>query len=110
MAVDEHSLLQCLDLELPVQIDNSIEQDFLFHEKEIIYPAVVNVIYEHEKSQQNLKEIEWCKALVGMPKFTIKEIEKHRQSSGNIQGLLITKTLVIGRKFKEERFLTVDSI
>ena len=42
MAVDEHSLLQCLDLELPAQIDNSIEQDFLLHQKEIIYPAVVN--------------------------------------------------------------------
>ena len=53
MAADEYSLLQCLDLELPVQIDNSIEQDFLFHEKEIIHPAVVNVIYEHKKSQQN---------------------------------------------------------
>ena len=53
MAVDEHSLLQCLDLELPVQTDNSIEQDFLLHKKEIIYPAVVNVIYWHEESQQN---------------------------------------------------------
>ena len=54
MAADEHSLFQCLDLELPVQIDNSIEQDFFFfHEKEIIYPAAVNVIYEHKKSQQN---------------------------------------------------------
>ena len=46
--------------------------------KEIIYPAVVNVIYEHEKSQQNSEEIEWSKTLVGMPTFTIKEIEKHR--------------------------------
>ena len=62
-------------------VDNSIEQDFLFHEKEIIYAAVVNVIYEHEKSQQNSKEIEWSKTLVGMPTFTIKEIEKHRQLS-----------------------------
>ena len=51
-------------LELPVQIDNSTEQDFLFHEKEIIYPAVVNVIYElknlsrtQKKSQQNLSRI-----------------------------------------------------
>ena len=38
---------------MPVQIGNSIEQDYLLHEKEIIYPAVVNVIYEHEESQQN---------------------------------------------------------
>ena len=29
MAMDEHSLLQCFNLELPVQTDNSIEQDFL---------------------------------------------------------------------------------
>ena len=79
MAADENSLLQCLDLELPVQTDNSIEQDFLFHEKKKIYPAVVNVIYEREKSQQNSEEIDWSKALVGMPTFTIKEIEKHRQ-------------------------------
>ena len=70
----------------------------------------MNVIYEHEKSQQNSEEIEWSKTLVGMPTFTIKEIEKHRQLSGKIQGLPITKTLVRGRKFKEERFLTADSI
>ena len=110
MAEDEHSLLQCLDLELPVKIDNSIEQDFLFHEKEIIYPTVVNVIYEHKKFQQNSEEIEWSKTLVGMPTFTMKEIEKHRQLSSKIQGLPIMKTLVRGRKFKEERFLTADSI
>ena len=103
--MDEHSLLQCLDLELPAQIDNSIEQDFLLHEKKkkkkkliiiiiIIYPAVVHVIYEHEESQQNSEQIERSKTLVGMPTFTIKEIEKHSQLSGKIQGLLITKTLV----------------
>ena len=69
MAADEHSLLQCLDLELPVQIDNSLEQDFFFYEKEMIYPAVVNVIYEHEKSQQSSEKIEWSKTLVSMPTF-----------------------------------------
>lgn len=53
MVVDENSLLQYLDLELPVKTDNSIEQDFSFHEKELIFPAVLNVIYEHDKSQQN---------------------------------------------------------
>ena len=47
--------------------------------KKKIYPAVVKVIYEREKSQQNSEEIDWSKALVGMPTFTIKEIEKHRQ-------------------------------
>ena len=74
MAVDEYSLLHGLDLELPVQIDNSVEQDFLLLEKEIIYPAAVNVIYEHEESQENSseEEVERSKALVGMPTFTIK--------------------------------------
>ena len=43
--------------------------------------------------------------LVGMPTFIIKEIEKHRQLSDKIQRLPITKTLVRGRTFKEERFL-----
>ena len=66
----------------------------------------MNVIYEHEKSQQNSEETKWSKTLVGMPTFTIKEIEKHRQLSDKIQGLPITKTLVRGRAFKEERFLS----
>ena len=112
MAVDEYSLLHGQDLELPVQIDNSVEQDFLLLEKEIIQPAAVNVIYEHEESQQNSseeEEVEWSKALVGMPTFTIKEIGKHRQLSGKIQRLPIKKTLVRGRKFTEESFLTADS-
>ena len=84
-----------------MRIDNSIEQGFLFHEKGIIYPAVVNVICEHEKSQQNSQEVEWSKTLVGMPTFTIKEIKKHRQLSENIQGLPITKTRVSIIQFLE---------
>ena len=86
MVVDEYSLLHGLGLELPVQIDNSVGQDFLLLEKKN-YPAAVNVIYEHEESQQNSseeEEVEWSKALVCMPTFTIKEIGKHRQLSGKI--------------------------
>ena len=59
----------------------------------------MNVTYKHEKSQQN-SELKWSKTLVGMATFTIKEIEKHRQLSGKIQGLPITKTLVRGQKRK----------
>ena len=62
----EDSLLPCLNLELPAQIDNSIEQKFLLYEKETIYPMVVNIIDDHEESQQNSEEIEWCKTLVGV--------------------------------------------
>ena len=62
----EDSLLPCLNLELPAQIDNSIEQKFLLYEKETIYPMVVNIIDDHEESRQNSEEIEWCKTLVGV--------------------------------------------
>ena len=78
-----------------------MEQDFLYHEEEIIYPRVVNVVYEHEESQQNSEEINWSQNLVGMPTFTIKEIVKYRQLNSKIQGLPITKTLVRGRKNKK---------
>ena len=89
-----------------MQIDSSMEQDFLYHEEEIIYPRVVNVVYEHDESQQNSEEIDWSKTLVGMPTFTIKEIVKYRQLNSKIQGLPITKTLVRGRKFRKKDFLT----
>ena len=78
-----------------------MEQDFLYHEEEIIYPRVVNVVYEHEESQQKSEEINWSKTLVGMPTFTIKEIVKYRQLNSKIQGLPITKTLVRGQKNKK---------
>ena len=64
----EDSLLPCLNLELPAQIDNSIEQKFLLYEKETIYPMVllINIIDDHEESQQNSEETEWYKTLVGV--------------------------------------------
>ena len=43
-----------------------------------------------------------------MPLFSIKEIEIHRKSSG--KGSAIIKTLDRGRKFKEERYLSADSV
>ena len=76
-----------MDLELPVQVDNSIEQDFLFHKNEIIYPAVANVTYEHEKSQQNSEEVEWSKTLERMPTFTIKEIKKTQTVERKYSGI-----------------------
>ena len=45
-----------------------------------------------------------------MPLFTIKEIELHRKSSGKMPGLAIVKTLDRGKKFKEERHISADSI
>ena len=43
-----------------------------------------------------------------MPLFSIKEIEIHRKSIG--KGSAIIKTLDRGRKFKEERYLSADSV
>ena len=55
-------------------------------------------------------EKNWGKLLDGMPIFTIREIEIHRQNSGKIPGVSIIKTLERGRKFKEERYISADSI
>ena len=55
-------------------------------------------------------EITWRKSLVGMPVVTIKEIEAHRKKSGKGNGGAILKTIERGRKFKEERYITADSI
>ena len=45
-----------------------------------------------------------------MPTFTIKEIEIHRKESGKSHGRSIIKTLDRRKKFKDERYLSADSI
>ena len=45
-----------------------------------------------------------------LPHFTIKEIEQHRQLNGQTPESAIIKTLDRGRKFKNERCITSDSI
>ena len=54
--------------------------------------------------------ISWGKSLEMLPQFTIKEIEQHRQLSGKTPESAIIKTLNTGRKFKNERYITSDSI
>ena len=56
------------------------------------------------------EDVIWGKSLAEMPTITIKEIEAHRQLSGKGSGVPIIKTLERGRKFKEERYITADSI
>ena len=55
-------------------------------------------------------DISWVKSLEMLPQFTIKEIEQHRQLSGKTPESAIIKTLDRGRKFKNERYITSDSI
>ena len=45
-----------------------------------------------------------------MPLFTIKEIDLQRKRSSKIPGLAIVETLDCGKKFKEERYISADSI
>ena len=55
-------------------------------------------------------DISWGNSLEWLPQFTIKEIEQHRQLSGKTPESAIIKTLDRGRKFKNERYITSDSI
>ena len=58
----------------------------------------------------NSDGVSWGKSLTNMPAVTIKEIEIHRQHSGKGKAGPVLKTLERGRKFKEERYITADSI
>ena len=52
----------------------------------------------------------WGESLEMLPQFTIKEIEQHSQLSGKTPESAIIKILDRGRKFKNERYITSDSI
>ena len=54
--------------------------------------------------------IDWGKSLEFLPTFTIKEIEKHRDASGKQKDQSVMKTIIRGRKLKEKRFLSSDSV
>ena len=45
-----------------------------------------------------------------MPLFGVKNIESHRINSGKTPGTAIIKTLERGEKFKEERYVSADTI
>ena len=53
---------------------------------------------------------DWGKLLKDLPRFTIREIELHRLKCGKTPESAIIKTLDRGRKFKEERYISADSI
>ena len=64
----------------------------------------------HNNKCSITEEVTWGKSLVEMPAVTITEIEAHRLNSGKNTGIAIIKTLERGRKFKEERYISADSI
>ena len=55
-------------------------------------------------------ETSWRKSLEMLPQFTIKEIKQHRQLSGKTPKSAIIKTLDRGRRFKNQHYITSDSI
>ena len=55
-------------------------------------------------------EDSWGKSLDNLSSFTIKEIEQHRLNSGKTPESAIIKTLDKGRKFKCERYISVDTL
>ena len=55
-------------------------------------------------------DLVWGKSLEFFPVFTRREIDDHVRNCGKQKGRCISKTLVRGRKFKNERYLTSDNI
>ena len=52
----------------------------------------------------------WTRCLKHLPVLIFRYINLHRLSSGNDKSTVIFKTLETGRKFKNEGYLSLDSI
>ena len=52
----------------------------------------------------------WTRCLKHLPVLIFRYISLHRLSSGNDKSTVIFKTLETGRKFKNEGYLSLDSI
>ena len=50
------------------------------------------------------------KDLSNLPIFTLRDVEDHRKKSGKLKGHSIRKTLLKGKKFKDEGYILRDSI
>ena len=64
-------------------------------------------MYEYDDDEST---INWGKSLQNLPVFTLREIEKHRLKSGKTPTSAITKTKERGQKFKNERYISADTI
>ena len=74
---------------------------------------IIEIATANTRSDMNAAvnmETSWGKSLEMLPQFTIQEIEQYRQLSGKTPELAIIKTLYRGRKFKNECYITSDSI
>ena len=80
------------------------------NDKENVDNDKENVDNDKENVVESMCRIDWGKFLEFLPTFTIKEIEKHRDASGKQKDQSVMKAMIRGRKLKEERFLSSDSV
>ena len=79
----QNELLKNIDLNISIVVENKVEPS------------------SHEC---------WTRYLKHLPVLIFKYINLHRLSSGNDKSTVIFKTLETGRKFKNECYLSLDSI
>ena len=77
--------------------------------EEILQKLIENVEKPIAIIVEREDQCEWTKDLSHLPLFTIKEIENHRKKSGKNEKSII-KTRDRGLKFKEEGYVSKDSI
>ena len=112
---EELSLMLLEDIEKKITItrtDNK-EQAFNISNKDSVPFSSVQqkesykFLYEYDDDEST---INWGKSLQNLPVFTLREIEKHRLKSGKTPTSAITKTKERGQKFKNERYISADTI
>ena len=65
----------------------------------------------NSKKDVSLKEdMCWGKSLKFLPVFTRREIDNHMNKCGKLKGKTIKKTSERGLKFKQERYISTDSL
>ena len=106
MATEEKSIsgkmLVDFDEPLEIQFTTSLDCPKFDSSTEVILKNTVNLLEPEDSS--------WGKSLSNLPSFTIKEVEDHRKNSGKTPNTAIIKTLDRGRKSKNERYLSTDTI
>lgn len=100
---DERELTQLLLLDIENNIPISIDSCSNLN-------AALISVDDVSLLNDSCKDLPWGKSLFEMPLFGVKDIEKHRINSGKTPGTAIIKTLERGKKFKEERYVSADSI
>ena len=97
---------------LIVNEENNVNRDLNCNEKlaellrsDLIIEIDIELVKNTEKDV-----ISWGKSLVFLPVFTRHEIDRHAKNCSKIKRKAIKKTNFRGRLFKQERYLTSDTL